>query len=85
MTEQKDRDATGQQDQRKSRGRVRDEAAFPAPVGKEALPIDYGTVLADLKERIQSERLRVKLAANAAMVLLYWDIGKVILERQAQE
>lgn len=85
MTEQKYRDATGQQGQRKSGGLVGDEVAFLVPLGKAALPTDYGTVLADLKERIQSERLRVTLTANAAMVLLYWDIGKVILERQAQE
>jgi len=29
--------------------------------------------------------LRVVLAANSAMVLLYWDIGRVILDRQASE
>ena len=34
------------------------------------------------KRRIQEERLQVVLAANAAMVLLYWDIGRMILERQ---
>jgi len=39
----------------------------------------------DIKEQIQSERLRVTLAANAAMVLLYWDIGKVIPDRQKKE
>ena len=49
------------------------------------LPTDYVTVLAGLKERIQAERLRVTLAANSAMVLLYWDIGNVILERQRQQ
>lgn len=41
--------------------------------------------MAGIKERIQSERLRVTLSANAAMVLLYWDIGKVILERQEKQ
>jgi len=49
------------------------------------LPSDYAAVLNNLKERIQSERLRVTLAANAAMVLLYWDIGRVILDRQADQ
>ena len=29
--------------------------------------------------------MRVVLAANSAMVLLYWDIGRVILDRQASE
>ncbi len=49
------------------------------------MPVDYGALLADLKERIASERLRAVLSANGAMVLLYWDIGRAILERQAQE
>jgi len=36
-----------------------------------------------LKKLIQAERLRTVLAANAAMVLLCWDIGYIILQRQA--
>jgi predicted nuclease of restriction endonuclease-like (RecB) superfamily len=47
--------------------------------------VDYTEVFGDIKERIQSERLRVTLAANVTMVLLYWDIGTVILNRQKQE
>jgi predicted nuclease of restriction endonuclease-like (RecB) superfamily len=39
----------------------------------------------EIKRRIQEERLRVVLAANSAMVLLYWDIGRVILDRQERE
>jgi len=56
--------------ERNSRGRSREAALFPVPSGKSMLPDDYGTMLDTLKERIQSERLRVTLAANAAMVLL---------------
>jgi predicted nuclease of restriction endonuclease-like (RecB) superfamily len=70
---------------RKSRGRSRPGALFPAPPAKNGLPSDYGTMLDSLKERIRSERLRVTLAANAAMVMLYWDIGQAILERQRQQ
>ena len=70
---------------RKSMGRSREDASFPVPVGKDALPTDYRAVLDGLKERIQSERLRVTMSANSAMVLLYWDIGKTILERQQQQ
>jgi hypothetical protein len=33
--------------------------------------VDYGVVLADLKARLERERLRVIIAANSAMVLLY--------------
>ena len=60
-------------------------ASFPAPVGKGELPADYTVLLGQIKERICSERLRVVSAANEAMVLLYWDVGKAILGRQEQE
>ncbi len=52
---------------------------------EEKLPADYVEVPGDIKERIRSKRLRVTLAANAAIVLLYWDIGKVIPDRQKKE
>jgi hypothetical protein len=45
------------------------------------MPHDYALMLEELKTRIQETRLRVVLSANAAMVLLYWDIGRVILDR----
>ena len=70
---------------RKSIGRQRKGASFPAPAGKGELPADYTVLLGQIKERICSERLRVVSAANEAMVLLYWDIGKAILGRQEQE
>lgn len=72
-------------DYRKSKGRSRPEAIFPKAIGKSMLPTDYPKVLNNLKERIQGERLWVTLAANSVMVLLYWDIGNVILERQRQQ
>jgi len=78
-------DVSGTESKRKSRGRSREEASFPVPAGKTEMPAEYAAVLGELKKRIQSERLRVTLAANSAMVLLYWDIGKVILDRQERQ
>ncbi len=49
------------------------------------LPPDYSQLLADLRGRIAQERVRVVVTANSAMVLLYWDIGQVILQRQAAQ
>jgi predicted nuclease of restriction endonuclease-like (RecB) superfamily len=49
------------------------------------LPRGYAKTLGEIKRRIQQERLRVVLAANSAMVLLYWDIGRMILDRQERE
>lgn len=71
--------------ERRSKGRARDEARFTAVPSKSELPTDYAALLADLKQRIAGERLRVVLSANAAMVLLYWDIGRAILKRQEKE
>ncbi|WP_158908593.1 PDDEXK nuclease domain-containing protein [Rectinema subterraneum] len=61
------------------------EARRPDAGGTGDLPADYATLLTELKQRIREERVRVVLAANAAMVLLYWDIGRTILQQQAQE
>ena len=66
-------------------GRTGEEASFPVPPALRETPHDYALTLEELKARIQEERLRVVLSANAAMVLLYWDIGCVILDRQQQE
>lgn len=69
--------------QRKQRGKVdRDSVMFPVAPAMLEMPSDYFDWLSDLKSRIQQERLRVVLASNAAMVLLYWDIGQRILEKQ---
>ena len=71
--------------ERESRGRRRQDASFPVPPGRGQLPSSYAVVLGEIKERIGSERLRVVMAANATMVILYWDIGRMILDRQKNE
>ncbi|MCI2430286.1 PDDEXK nuclease domain-containing protein [Candidatus Acetothermia bacterium] len=57
----------------------------PVSVSARELPADYVSLLTELKRRIREGRLRVVMSANAAMVLLYWDIGRAILERQQKE
>lgn len=46
------------------------------------LVVNYANWLADLKQRIQSAQLRATLSVNRELVLLYWQIGHDILERQ---
>src|SRR5712691_7129054 len=70
---------------RRSLGRATDQAAFPASSPVLEMPPDYASLLRDIKQRIQQGRLQTVLAANSAMVMLYWDIGRAILERQGQE
>mgnify|MGYP001579873720 CR=1 FL=1 len=59
--------------------------SFPVAPPRADLPRGYAKTLGEIKLRIQQERLRIVLAANTAMVLLYWDIGRVILDRQERE
>jgi len=66
-------------------GRSRPGVSLPAPPPLAQMPENYGRLLEELKQRITTERLRVTMAANVAMVLLYWDIGQAILERQDSE
>jgi predicted nuclease of restriction endonuclease-like (RecB) superfamily len=49
----------------------------PAPAG-------YADWLVDLKGRIHSAQQRATLAVNRELVLLYWQIGRDILARQAE-
>lgn len=45
----------------------------------------YAQFLADLKRRIQAAQLGASLAVNRELVLLYWQIGRDILDRQERE
>lgn len=63
-------------------GRARQSARFPVAPSRIGMPSGYAAVLSEIKRRIQAGRVRVVLAANAAMILLYWDIGRLILDRQ---
>ena len=76
---------TGRASERKQRGRVDRSVMFPVPPPASEVPPDYAAWLGDLKSRIRQERLRVVLVSNAVMVLLYWDIGQSILEKQANQ
>lgn len=58
---------------------------MPLPPPRHEMSDSYGPLLDELKQKISTERVRVVLAANSAMVLLYWDIGRTILERQQQQ
>jgi predicted nuclease of restriction endonuclease-like (RecB) superfamily len=50
-----------------------------------ALPSDYAPLLADIKARVQTARIKAGLAANRELLALYWDIGRLILDRQKCE
>ncbi|NOY92027.1 MAG: DUF1016 domain-containing protein [Deltaproteobacteria bacterium] len=43
---------------------------------------EYRSFVEDLKRRVREARLRASVAVNQELVLLYWHIGKDILDRQ---
>ncbi len=45
---------------------------------------DYAGWLADLKTRVERARQRAALSVNLELVLLYWQLGRDIVERQQQ-
>ena len=44
---------------------------------------DYAAFVADLKARIQSARISAARAVTRDLILLYWDIGRGLVEKQA--
>jgi predicted nuclease of restriction endonuclease-like (RecB) superfamily len=47
--------------------------------------VEYERLLAEIKQRISSAQTRAALAVNRELVLLYWQIGRQIAERQEIE
>ena len=46
---------------------------------------DFPRLLAEIKQRIQTAQTRAVLAVNSELVHLYWDIGRIIDDRQQRE
>ena len=55
------------------------------PVALTKSPEGYADWLAELKNRIHTAQQRATLAVNRELVLLYWQIGRDILTRQARQ
>ncbi|HBW23278.1 MAG: hypothetical protein A2X28_06350 [Elusimicrobia bacterium GWA2_56_46] len=66
-------------------GHMKDDVVFPVAPSTAPVSASYASLLSALKERICSERLRVVMSSNSALVLLYWDIGQNILNKQRGE
>ena len=68
--------------ERKQRGRADRTIMFPVAPPKVELPEGYSDWLTELKQVIETERLRIIIASNAGMIMLYRVIGQRILEKQ---
>ncbi len=47
-----------------------------------AVPADYAKLLAEVKERVRTAQYAALRAVNKELVALYWDIGRMIVNRQ---
>lgn len=47
--------------------------------------LSYQSLLNDIRSAIRQAQIRASLAVNAEMILLYWETGKMIADRQAEE
>lgn len=45
----------------------------------------YGELLVEIKDRIRQGQNRAALSANAEMIAMYWDIGRMIHQRQKEK
>ena len=55
------------------------------PAKSGSLPEGYEKFVEELKGRIRSAQVRAALSVNRELVLLYWNLGREILNRQSQE
>lgn len=55
------------------------------PVSLTPPPAGYADWLTELKHRIQTAQQRATLAVNQELIVLYWQIGRDILARQAEQ
>ncbi len=53
------------------------------PKKNRPIPADYGALLVAVKERVRAAQYQALKAVNKELVGLYWDIGRLIVERQA--
>lgn len=51
---------------------------------KNVIPFEYKQLLNEIKSRIKSSQVKAALAVNRSLILLYWSIGKLISEKQAE-
>ncbi|YCM45359.1 PDDEXK nuclease domain-containing protein [Verrucomicrobiaceae bacterium 227] len=72
-------------DERHHEGRRKNKVLIPKPPTGLELPDGYAALLQSVKERVGRERQRAIQSANEALVLLYWEIGSLILTKQGDE
>jgi predicted nuclease of restriction endonuclease-like (RecB) superfamily len=60
-------------------------SGYNAGMTHELVPSDYLAFLQAIKTRVQQAQLKALVAVNKELILLYWQIGRAILERQREQ
>lgn len=71
--------------ERKQRGIIKNQVVFPLPEALINIPDFYHNFISEIKEKIRKTRIQALISANTEMIILYWDIGKLILEQQKEQ
>ncbi len=45
----------------------------------------YANLLGDIKNRILQAQVKATFSANAEMIMMYWDVGRMVHQRQQQQ
>jgi predicted nuclease of restriction endonuclease-like (RecB) superfamily len=53
-----------------------------AAKSKSLLPAGYAALLTEVKQRVRAAQITAAVSANRELILLYWDIGRAIVEAQ---
>lgn len=67
---------------RRSAGKIKKQVVIPVSESLSLMPKDYLPFLSEIKKLIIEERLKTIISANSVMIILYWNIGKLILQKQ---
>lgn len=72
-------------DKRNHMGKATNEVIIPVAPNISEMSDSYLSFIDNIKKEIEKQRLSVVLSANTSMMCLYWNIGKAILNKQAEE
>lgn len=72
-------------DNKSRNGIAKDSVFFTTKVSENELPIWYADFFENIKTEISVSRRKVMLSANSQMMMMYYRIGKTILDRQNTE
>ena len=72
-------------EERKYIGSDQNDVIIPIAPNAIEMPEGYLSFIEEIKETVYKSRLKAAIHANRALVLMYWQIGKLVLQKQQEE